>query len=190
MRIIIIFILIFSSVLICAADDISFTGGCKIKNISILTNTKNILTIKTTDNKIISFENPNILEITKLKVDIYKNSTLGGYNCLRIDPIYQIWEDQYQETFVDKSYYTYPNLFLLPVSFIAFALTYDAIGDWEKLNDIINVSDSIDNLKSQRTKYYILGAMYFIAGVVNTKFAFEKVRISPGKNGVQLTYNF
>jgi hypothetical protein len=79
---------------------------------------------------------------------------------------------------------------MLPVSFIAFALTYDAIDNIININEIINVSDSIDNLKSERTKYYILGGIYFIAGVVNTKFAFEKVRVSPGKNGIQLTYNF
>ena len=80
------------------------------------------------------------------------------------------------------------------------ALTYDAIdniGDindeieeLEKSNEIIDVSDSIGNLKSERTKYYILGAAYFIAGMINTTFAFEKVRVSPGKNGVKLTYNF
>ena len=189
-----------SLTLLCYADDISFVGGCKIKNVTILNKTKDILTIKTTDNRIISFENPKIIKITKREVYPHANSIFGGYNCLHIDPIYQAWEDQYIESFVDESDYNYPNLFMLPITFIALALTYDAIdniseindliGEFEEFDEIIDASDPINKLKSKRTKYYVLGAVYLIAGVVNTTFAFEKVRVSPGKNGIKLTYNF
>jgi glutaredoxin len=72
---------------------------------------------------------------------------------------------------------TYPNIYLLPVSAIAFGLTYIEFklqlesGDW----------------KPEPT---ILGTTFLVAGIVNTVFALKTVEVRATSNSVGMIYHF
>lgn len=95
----------------------------------------------------------------------------------------------------EKKTYAYPNLKLLPISFIALALTYDylmeaseikkVIGDLEKLN--IKPEDS---LKSKMERKEILGYIFLGTAIINTFISFNRVEVNANLNELWISYKF
>ncbi|MBW7888130.1 MAG: hypothetical protein H3C35_07195 [Bacteroidetes bacterium] len=96
--------------------------------------------------------------------------------------------------------YSYPKIYLIPVSIITFGLAWDyfvQIGDIQDVIDLQNKLEEqtkikIDNsaLISQKSRKTILAITFLTAGIVNTIFAFEKVEIIATNNSVGLSYKF
>ena len=77
---------------------------------------------------------------------------------------------------------TYPNLYLLPVSFVSFGLA------WDYLQTASEIQDSPDNsIKNRKT---VLGVVFLAAGVINTVFALKTVEVKASSNSLGLVYHF
>ena len=81
--------------------------------------------------------------------------------------------------------YERPNTPLIVVSLALFYLSYDYFDRGSKIGNNLG-----DEAESEKTKLVVGGAIFLVAGIVNTIFALKSVRIYGNKNSVGLSYNF
>lgn len=98
--------------------------------------------------------------------------------------------------------YEYPNMKLLPISFIAFALSWDyykSAGDLsdaiDKINDINeglpeDLHQSTSALKSQKSRKLVIGSIIFLAGSINTYIALDRIKLETKVNYIGLRWKF
>lgn len=94
----------------------------------------------------------------------------------------------------------YPNMKLLPVTFIAVALSWDFFAQASDIGDAIDANNqtaallkiTADNssLQSQETRKTILGVTFLLAAVANTVLCFGDVEVIPASNSLTLAYHF
>jgi hypothetical protein len=96
--------------------------------------------------------------------------------------------------------YSYPKIFLLPISAITFGLAWDYFSQVGDIQDVIDYNNKsaelsktqVDNskLESQKSRKTVLGITFLVAGIVNAVFAFERVEVTSTSNSVGLSYKF
>ena len=88
----------------------------------------------------------------------------------------------------------YPNLKLLPVSFICFGLAWDYLSSTSDLNKVIDAAKSAhldtSELESQRNRKSIVGVVFITAGILNTIISFQSVEIRVQTTSLSLKYSF
>ncbi len=172
-----------------AADNIYFYGGCELNNVYILSKTDSLLTIKTSDERIITFKNPNIRNIEKKEVSQNLESVLSG--CNWIDPIQNTWDNQPETTYKSD----YINLNLLPLAFISGLLCYEHFADANDISDLIIESRKLDpnvnvsKLQSQESRKEIIGYGLAIATIGITLMAILPVKTIVTNDKVTLSIN-
>jgi len=74
----------------------------------------------------------------------------------------------------------YPNLKLLPVSIIAFGLSWDY---FKRASDLSSAG-------FENTRETVLGAVFIGAGIVNAIISFQSVEVKASANNLSLSYRF
>jgi hypothetical protein len=77
---------------------------------------------------------------------------------------------------------SYPNMYLLPLSFVAFGLAWDYFQDASLID-----GSSAQSMKTRKT---ILGWTFFTAGILNTAFVLKVVEIKSTSSSLSLVYHF
>ena len=97
----------------------------------------------------------------------------------------------------DKTLYTYPNLKLLPISIISFALMWDYICQIRDINDILDVLDDLNDdpdvtnkWEKDKTRKTICCVTFGVFGFMNTIYSFEKIEVKATPNSILLSYKF
>lgn len=94
----------------------------------------------------------------------------------------------------DKTLYTYPNIELLPISIISFALMWDYICQIKDINDAIKGSDEVglnlNNLKKDKTRKAICCVAFGFVGLGNTIYSLKKIEVKASPNSILLSYKF
>jgi hypothetical protein len=94
-----------------------------------------------------------------------------------------------------------PLLPLLALGIASFALSWDSfaeadqlatsIDNLKKLNSKDNtIKNSISDYESQRTRKYVVGASFLIAGILTTILSFKDIQLNPGFNSLAVRYKF
>ena len=178
------------------ADDIYFGGGCMVHNITVIRDDLDTLIVKTSDNQKIVFSGFTFYKITPKEVKDYIESSIT--NCSRHeDPVQIHWDRQYQTKFEKGlTKMEYQNLKLLPISVFSFALSYnfftEASDKQDSINELKNLLPSSDTskLESQRNRYYIMGGICALVGLVNTFISINPVEVQSDNNRINLSYSF
>jgi|GEM_PF-2512513 len=93
-----------------------------------------------------------------------------------------------------QKYEKYPNLILLPISFISFGLAWDYFEDISQLNESIENFNKLkfdtEELESTKRRKTILGVTFLVAGLVNTIISFHELEIIAKNNSIGLSYKF
>ena len=91
----------------------------------------------------------------------------------------------------EKKQLVYPNIKLLPISFIAFALSYDYLKDANELQDNIDkLSDPPKSLKRKKTRLTSMGTIFLVSGIINTFISFNRIELYAEPNELWLSYKF
>lgn len=98
--------------------------------------------------------------------------------------------------------YDYPNLKLLPISFIAFAFSWDYFKTAGDINDTIDEIEkaneefpegpwqSTSDLKGERDRKIIMGSLCILTGLINTYFSLERIEVETKVNYIGLRWKF
>lgn len=95
----------------------------------------------------------------------------------------------------EKRQYTCPNLKLLPISFITFALTYDYFKEASEIKKVIEDLEEL-NVKPEKSlirkmnRKNTFGYIFLGAGIINTFISFNKVELHVEPNELWLSYKF
>lgn len=95
----------------------------------------------------------------------------------------------------EKRHYTYPNVKLLPISFIAFALTYDYLKEASEIKKVIEDLEELNikpekSLKRKMERKITLGYIFLGTGVINTFISFNRIELYAEPNELWLSYKF
>lgn len=88
---------------------------------------------------------------------------------------------------------TYPNMHLLPLSFLCFAIAWDSFADANNISDVIDaVPAGVDSsdLKSDKIRKNFVGGAALVAGIFNTMYCFERIEVKASPNSLTLNYKF
>ncbi len=149
-----------------------------------------IISIKKVSGEIVQISFPRIKEIVNKKIELSKSSLL--VDCKKNSKISSLWNNT-EISFFD----TYPNAYLLPLSFAAAVLSWDYFEDGNDINDALKAlkridpkGDGISELESKRTRKYIVAGSLAISAILNTVFVFQRVKIiTKGEHvGVSLAF--
>jgi hypothetical protein len=99
-----------------------------------------------------------------------------------------------QDTITEEEKYYYPNINLLPVSIISFALAYDNFSEISQLDKAIDnfkiLKLDTSELESTKGKKMLLGGIFILIGVANLGFVAQEVEIKAMHNSLSIVYNF
>jgi len=159
------------------ADNIYLKNGNVLMNVKILKQTDEWIYIESTKGKA-RINNSMILKIISIPFNPDVKSEV-----IEASPLLK-----------QSSNTKYPNLKLLPISVIAFALAWDY---GSQINDISkSIKSAKENgwpynyLESQRTRKRILFVGFIAAGIANAIISFQSVEVSATSNKISLTYRF
>ncbi len=183
------------------SDDVYIRNGQILKNCHVIdtTNAKvkiivsgkeRLFPLVSIDKVILSPYNQNNLSIVQNQDGSFQNiDTVKVLSREDVQPIVIAPKIYNQEVNV-----TYPNIYLLPLSFIALGLAWDYFEDVSQLNQSIDFykkyNGDTSDLESARTRKTILGITFIAAGVLNTVFALKTVEIKASSNSLSLVYRF
>lgn len=172
------------------AENIHLKNGSTITNVKIMqTDDKGFVHYQLSDGRSLKVHSDAILKIDDIPFNESKASEITSGE---INKIFHARDPQLIDA---KNEPKYPNMILLPVSLIAFALTYDsfmAASDLSKSIDEYKDIPEVDtgDLESQRTRKIIVGSVYLIAGIFNTFICFRTIEVSAKNNSLTLSYKF
>jgi hypothetical protein len=92
--------------------------------------------------------------------------------------------------------YSYPNLYLLPVSILAFGLSFDYFYTASEYQDILDASTPASqkilgfDYKKAKLRKQILGSIFLATGISLLPFTFERVEIRTDGQHLALIYSF
>ncbi len=158
------------------AENIKLKNGSFIKNVKIVKETSEYLVLMRQNKKTFKLNKNVILYIMPVKfnpgkpteiikdyvpADFSGNPSISGYK---------------------------QRLYLLPVTLLGGVYAYDLIQQIKSIDDLNDLP--MFNLNDELTEKYIMLTLTVAAVILNTYFAFEKIRINPQKNGIGLSYRF
>ena len=158
-------IISFSTIL---ADDVYFKNGNILLNVKVLEQENKLTTVQFTTGKIKKIPNAIIDHIEYKKIPPEAKTQY----------IENLIELEQKLTSNQSGEYKYPNLKLLPISVIAFTLSWSYF-------------DGVSELpKKYKTKRIIQGSLFLAAGVVNLLISFKQVEVTSRNNMISLNYRF
>lgn len=173
------------------ADDIYLKSGFVIKNVKVIDSTLSKVNI-------IKDGKPSTISL-----DIIDNIFIGEYDSTQAAKYEWIRQDEIIEPFKKKEstanvfakkQYEYPNMNLLPLSIVCFALGWDFLASAKDYSDAIEELNKYNiintELKSDKNRKTIVGVLLVSAGIANTIISFQSVEVKVSLNSVTLNYNF
>ncbi len=156
------------------ADDIKFKSGGWLKNVMVTDTTEGRITVKFI-NETHHYPLNTIAEVIKSTYDPTKPSPYFPAEQVEANPeLGAVGINAGRE---------YPNLKLLPISIIAFGLSYDFFQTASDIGD----SPDPNGIKSRKT---ILGIICLGAGIANAVISFQSVEVKATPNSLTLSYRF
>ncbi|MGD9489040.1 MAG: hypothetical protein AB7W47_13525 [Calditrichaceae bacterium] len=188
------------------ADEIHFKDGRVMVNVNLLESDDENIVVAAADLSLHTFEKAEIDKIVESKINYDETSKILEHG----EAIASLTKKELTQPVVpdlnisQQSKYEYPHLKLISLSFVAFGISYDCFKRAGEIDDKIEIlkEDQLDiagepnpnadysTLRSEKSRKKFLGYSFLIAGVVNTYFALERVRViaEPAKLG--LSYQF
>ena len=157
---------------------------------------RDTLVLTTSDFQTIVLTEFTFYNITQGEVKNYIESSIT--DCERKgDKLPIQWEDQY-ESKLDKGLVQkeYTNLKLLPLSFLSFALSYNFFSEaadvQSSIDEIKNITITTDTsqFESRRDRYYVMGSICAVIGLVNTFISLKPIEVRVDQNSVNMSYAF
>jgi hypothetical protein len=190
------------------ADDIYLKNGKAYYNVTISDSTDNIYILRfypTGTAKVL--KNDIVKLIRKVAVpelgSKFDDADFDIENYLAIKKETEL-KSKIEETLNDKN--ALPTLlmqkkkvkltFLLPVSVIAFGLTYDYLKQADNIQSTIdfykkyNPNTDTGSLESEKSRKTVLGVLFGLVGVANTILSFQEVEIYSTPSEIGISYNF
>ena len=168
------FLLILLFIIPLSGENIILKNGTKIVNVQIVKTNEHWVFYQMSNGKKTKVSQKAIAKIDKIPFNPEAPSKLIEPDISKIIPSLKKQEATY-----------YPNLKLLPVSFISFALGYDYYKQAQGLKDA-----SLAKIKTLKRRKEILCGIFFTAGIINTFFIFKRVKIKASPTQISLSYKF
>lgn len=194
-----------------SADDVYLKNGYVIRNVAVKDTTDNFVNL-TSSSSTKRIPLAQLVKIVRLEIDPSEGPRMEKYD----DNLAKSYLEETtknaqsnrdnRDSLLNKNIiyrrYSYPNIKMLPISFVCLLLMYDNFDQVGKLNDAIDLANKnnqgsniiiqVDNspLEKEKTKRTILAVSFGILAIWNTVYSVEKVELKTGPDGVTLSYNF
>ncbi|MDP1675676.1 MAG: hypothetical protein Q8L88_02330 [Bacteroidota bacterium] len=188
----ILLLLIISSVAMC--DDLYLRNGFAFRNIKVIDSLDRYVRIQLVPYSTRRFAFGSVEKIVPIPFDSLLESG------------YERWEEFTALTPTQKpnepvirkrgAKYEYPNLKLIPVTVISFALAIDYFTEASDIQSSIDkLKESIPNgdyssVESQKSRKQLIGGVCVAAGIINLIFSLERVEIRTDGQQLSLSYTF
>ncbi len=210
MKKLILLILVFGLAGFSLADEIHFKDGRVMVNVNLLESNDENIVVAAADLSLHTFEKAEIDKIVESKINYDETSKILEHGeaiaFLKEKPKPVVPDlDAYQKgRFVFPQIKEYPNLKLITFSLVAFGLSYNCFKRAGEVDDEIEILkyDQVDiagepdpkadysTLRSEKSRNKLLGYTFLVAGVVNTYFALERVKVTAEPAKLGLSYQF
>lgn len=185
------FVCLFTYISFASADDIRLKSGFMYKNVQIIEQTSDGYTKFKTSNGQSRIKTSDVLEIYKAPYDPNSKTETLLYDPSELSD--SLWQAK-QLAVSGPVIVTRPNLKLLPLSVVAFALSWDYIQQSSDLDDLIDLYKDaeidVSGLESQQTRKTILGVTFLAAGIVNLWISLETVEVRAQGTSLSVAYKF
>ncbi|MGD9899909.1 MAG: hypothetical protein AB7T22_12360 [Calditrichaceae bacterium] len=202
MKNLILLILVFGLAKVSLADEIHFKDGRVMVNVNLLESDDEKIIVAASDLSLHTFDKSEIDKIVESRINYDETSKIlqQGDAVTFLDKKLVVPDLNISQ----KSKYEYPHLKLISLSIVAFGISYDCFKRAGEIDDKIEIlkEDQLDiagesnpnadysTLRSEKSRKNLLGYTFLIAGVVNTYFALEKVRVTAEPAKLGLSYQF
>jgi len=172
----VILLFVFLTAITLNAENIKLKNGSFIKNVKIIKETSEYLILMRQNKKTFKLNKNIILYIMPEKFNPDKPT--------------EIKEDYVPADFPDNQFSPEykQRLYLLPVTLLGAVYAYDLIQQIKALDSLNDLPAF--NMNNELSERYIMLTLTVAAVILNTYFAFEKIRINPKENGIGLSYRF
>jgi hypothetical protein len=153
------------------SDNIYLKSGYVFYNVTILDTVDNHLRVKKINGEVWSYPLLSIYKIDRYAADTTRGSTFEKGEIPA--------EMEAAGASKIRENFTYPNTRLIPISLIAFGLSYDLFFSAKDLHP-----------DGEKHRAIVPGVLFLAAGVVNLVFVFEKVEVQTDAEKVKLSYTF
>lgn len=203
-RLLIISLAAFGVSMDCAADEILFRNGSLLKNVLVVDTIGSKVEIKSR-NRTRSLSLENILKITRSPYDPDKDSyyedipdlpvEIGSNRPATISSMKRPLPKVADSTKVIHIPVEYPNPKLLPLSILAFGLSWDYLKEASDAGAQIDQQNKLPGadtspLVTLRDRKTFLGVIFLGAGIINAVISLQAIEIRTSNDSVTLSYSF
>lgn len=152
-----------------------------------------ILINKNTDNYTKILESQKIAQENKRGIWSLKPESLPELSTINESDFSAIQQDLNSNNYVKTEQ---PYLGLLSLSLASFLLAWDSFATASDIQEQIDFNNKLlpnydsSNLESTRTRKYILGAAFILAGIYTTLFSLQSVEVQSNFNSLTVSYRF